>query len=378
MAADKGHHLVLDDGQELRDHHCEARAQEGGQVVAQQQLVVLFLDEDFLALAKPPDVRMTPPPGATEPCLSMESLCARIALPALPPGIPAEAEPRAWRHCHQLDYSTSGVLLYAAHKSAAAAAAAAFEARATRKAYRALLEGWVTSALLCRPGVRAEEGAVPSADACPLPRVVHATVPGQTKRELSGARKPAGSQPPPPPAPCHPDPAGCSPPEDAAPLPSGCCAAIDLPVAEVAGASACVLGAWEGGAEGAPAGREAVTRLRLLALGHFQGRRVSWVELQPLSGRRHQLRLHAAAVGHPIVGDVTYDAHARAHAAPRMMLHALDLHLDLRALLDPRSRAPRHARAFLQARAARGGDLALALRGEDEVRGFFAPLGEDA
>ena len=332
----------------------------------------LFADEDFLALAKPPDVRMTPPPGATGPCLSMEALCARIALPALPPGLPAEAEPRAWRHCHQLDYSTSGVLLYAAHKSAAAAAAAAFEARATRKTYRALVEGWVTSALLQRPGVSAEDGAVPGAAP---PRVVrHATVPGQTKRELSGAREAAGSQPPLLPAPsgCRPDPAGCRPSEDAAPL--CCCARIDMPVAEVAGASACVLGAWEGGAEGAPAGREAVTRLRLLALGHFQGRRVSWVELQPLSGRRHQLRLHAAAVLHPIVGDVTYDLHARAHAAPRMMLHALDLHLDLRALLDPHSRAPRHARAFLQARAARGGDLALALRGEDEVRGFLVPL----
>ena len=33
------------------------------------------------------------------------------------------------------------------------------------------------------------------------------------------------------------------------------------------------------------------------------GNRAAWVELQPLTGRTHQLRAHMAAIGHPVVGD---------------------------------------------------------------------------
>jgi tRNA pseudouridine32 synthase / 23S rRNA pseudouridine746 synthase len=40
--------------------------------------------------------------------------------------------------------------------------------------------------------------------------------------------------------------------------------------------------------------------------------------LQPLSGRTHQLRVHLAAIGHPIVGDVLYGA----APAARLHLHA--------------------------------------------------------
>lgn len=47
-----------------------------------------------------------------------------------------------------------------------------------------------------------------------------------------------------------------------------------------------------------------------------------------LPGRTHQLRVHCSAIGHPIVGDVTYSCGA--DAGPyRMMLHAHLLHLPL-------------------------------------------------
>jgi 23S rRNA pseudouridine955/2504/2580 synthase len=36
------------------------------------------------------------------------------------------------------------------------------------------------------------------------------------------------------------------------------------------------------------------------------GNSAAWVELQPLTGRTHQLRAHMAAIGHPIVGDAIY------------------------------------------------------------------------
>ena len=43
------------------------------------------------------------------------------------------------------------------------------------------------------------------------------------------------------------------------------------------------------------------------------------VELEPITGRSHQLRVHLLAIGHPIVGDALY---APALVAPRLMLHA--------------------------------------------------------
>lgn len=48
----------------------------------------------------------------------------------------------------------------------------------------------------------------------------------------------------------------------------------------------------------------------------------SLLEVRPLTGRSHQIRVHLAALGHPILGDPLY-AHAEAlAAAPRLMLHA--------------------------------------------------------
>lgn len=47
--------------------------------------------------------------------------------------------------------------------------------------------------------------------------------------------------------------------------------------------------------------------------------------LEPLTGRSHQLRVHLAAIGHPILGDTLYgDAGVQA-AATRLLLHATGL-----------------------------------------------------
>lgn len=52
------------------------------------------------------------------------------------------------------------------------------------------------------------------------------------------------------------------------------------------------------------------------------------LELEPVTGRSHQLRVHLMAIGHPIAGDSLYgDAAARA-AAPRLLLHASELTLE--------------------------------------------------
>ena len=53
----------------------------------------------------------------------------------------------------------------------------------------------------------------------------------------------------------------------------------------------------------------------------------SRLELQPITGRSHQLRVHLSAIGHPIVGDPLYGEQA-AGGAERLHLHAgaLQLH----------------------------------------------------
>ena len=50
------------------------------------------------------------------------------------------------------------------------------------------------------------------------------------------------------------------------------------------------------------------------------------VRLTPLTGRSHQLRVHMAHLGHPILGDPLYATGAAAEF-PRLMLHAETLRL---------------------------------------------------
>ena len=49
------------------------------------------------------------------------------------------------------------------------------------------------------------------------------------------------------------------------------------------------------------------------------------LELAPVTGRTHQLRVHLAAVGHPILGDALYAGAAVQVRAPRLLLHATRL-----------------------------------------------------
>jgi tRNA pseudouridine32 synthase/23S rRNA pseudouridine746 synthase len=49
------------------------------------------------------------------------------------------------------------------------------------------------------------------------------------------------------------------------------------------------------------------------------------LELTPLTGRSHQLRLHLATIGHPILGDTLYADTATERLAKRLLLHAEQL-----------------------------------------------------
>ena len=52
------------------------------------------------------------------------------------------------------------------------------------------------------------------------------------------------------------------------------------------------------------------------------------VELTPVTGRTHQLRVHLAAICHPILGDALYAPPEVQALAPRLLLHATRLALD--------------------------------------------------
>ncbi|KAK8769486.1 RNA pseudouridylate synthase domain-containing protein 1-like [Amblyomma americanum] len=83
--------------------------------------------------------------------------------------------------------------------------------------------------------------------------------------------------------------------------------------------------------------REAQTRLLVLGWGIFHGRPATKVALQPVTGRRHQLRVHCAALGHPVVGDTTYGGTEAAEHS-RMYLHAWRLYLPTQlAVVDVRT-----------------------------------------
>lgn len=69
----------------------------------------------------------------------------------------------------------------------------------------------------------------------------------------------------------------------------------------------------------AESGKPSVTRYRLLS--HDEVTDTSRVELEPLTGRTHQLRVHMASIGHPVLGDTLYGGIAGA-SSKRLLLHA--------------------------------------------------------
>ena len=76
---------------------------------------------------------------------------------------------------------------------------------------------------------------------------------------------------------------------------------------------------------------------------HGAGPDTTRIELEPVTGRAHQLRVHLLAIGHPIVGDALYAPPAVHAMAERLLLHAALLrfaHPVSGALLSLESAAP--------------------------------------
>ena len=97
---------------------------------------------------------------------------------------------------------------------------------------------------------------------------------------------------------------------------------IELPIAKQPGTGGEKM--YVDPKEGSPA------RTRYRVIEHA-GNRTAWVELQPYTGRTHQLRVHMAAIGHPIIGDGKYgglEAFLSGGISRKMHLHARRIRID--------------------------------------------------
>ena len=84
-------------------------------------------------------------------------------------------------------------------------------------------------------------------------------------------------------------------------------------------------------------GKEAHTDVEPMEVQTWKGERITLLRLFPHTGRRHQLRVHLAHIGHRIVGDVTYGDSPN---LSRMMLHAQRLILAEPVHIDVNSPCP--------------------------------------
>jgi 23S rRNA pseudouridine955/2504/2580 synthase len=76
----------------------------------------------------------------------------------------------------------------------------------------------------------------------------------------------------------------------------------------------------------------AITDFRTL---DHAGRKLAWLELSPLTGRTHQLRVHCAAIGSPILGDLPYGVEHEGRNNAVVDGLAEQLHLHARQLSFP-------------------------------------------
>ena len=72
-----------------------------------------------------------------------------------------------------------------------------------------------------------------------------------------------------------------------------------------------------------PDGKPSQSRWRMLESSDS----ASLIELEPVTGRTHQLRVHMQSIGHPMLGDSLYAPHEVRALTPRLMLHAKSIRL---------------------------------------------------
>jgi tRNA pseudouridine32 synthase/23S rRNA pseudouridine746 synthase len=74
-----------------------------------------------------------------------------------------------------------------------------------------------------------------------------------------------------------------------------------------------------------PDGKASRSRWRALQSSHSDSFSASLIELEPVTGRTHQLRVHLQSIGHPMLGDSLYAPPDIKALSPRLLLHAQEL-----------------------------------------------------
>jgi tRNA pseudouridine32 synthase/23S rRNA pseudouridine746 synthase len=100
-----------------------------------------------------------------------------------------------------------------------------------------------------------------------------------------------------------------------------------------------------------PAGQPAVTKWKVMGrtAGDLASGPLTWLSLDLLTGRTHQIRVHCAEMGWPVVGDGIY-GHAPRHGGPPLHLHAREVAVPLYKNRDPigvTAPVPPHMRELL-------------------------------
>ncbi|RDE06189.1 RluA family pseudouridine synthase [Sphingomonas aracearum] len=135
---------------------------------------------------------------------------------------------------------------------------------------------------------------------------------------------------------------------------------IDLPIAKQPGTGGEKMHVDE------KEGQAARSRFRVIERA---GNTAAWVELRPFTGRTHQLRVHMAAIGHPIVGDGKYGGQAAfltGGISRKMHLHSRRLRIDHPdgGEIDIEAELPQHFAESLKS------------LGFDEMAGNMMPMDE--
>jgi tRNA pseudouridine32 synthase/23S rRNA pseudouridine746 synthase len=94
-------------------------------------------------------------------------------------------------------------------------------------------------------------------------------------------------------------------------------------------------------------GKQSITNYKLLACNE----KYSLLELAPITGRTHQLRVHCSAIGHPILGDKIYGIENEApFNKPPLFLHAYSIVIPLYPKKNPievKADLPMHMQGFI-------------------------------
>lgn len=252
-------------------------------------LVCRHEDEDLLVLEKPAGLLCVPGRGHDkQDCLSARALLR-------------------WPDAlvvHRLDQATSGLVVMARGLHSQRLLSQAFAQRQVEKRYAAVVAG--------RLDPRAGPVSLPAAS---LPTFAEQARPEPAPRR-GMARPPEGRIP-------------------AEPVPAGW-QVVDLPIAAD----------WERRPLriiDARLGKPSRTLWQAVAQETWNSHACTRVLLSPVTGRTHQLRVHMAALGHPILGDALYGDEDSSGRAPRLLLHACQLalrHPGTQELLHFESPAP--------------------------------------